>query len=136
MGEVNKVHAVPGRGLEGERYLSETGTFASDRRRDSEVTLMALEDLRAMALAVGVTLSPGDVRRNVVTQGTGRRALVGLEFRLGVCGAPSCDPLSEPCRHLAAAGARILKGLVHRSGLQAQIRTEGVVHVGDVIVIG
>jgi MOSC domain-containing protein YiiM len=136
MHALTEVRAVPGRGLEGDRYFSGAGTFTGDPRRDSEVTLMALEDLDAMERETGVRVSPGDVRRNVVTQGADLRALVGLEFSLGAVRLRAMR-LSEPCRHLARlTDERILKGLVHRSGLQAQILTEGVVRVGDAIVIG
>ena len=69
MHALTEVRAVPGKGLEGDRYFSGAGTFTGDQRRDSEVTLMALEDLHAMEQETGVRLSPGDVRRNVVTQG-------------------------------------------------------------------
>jgi MOSC domain-containing protein YiiM len=131
-----EVRAVPGRGLEGDRYFSGNGTFTGDHRRDSEVTLMALEDLRAMERETGVTLAPGDVRRNVVTEGVDLRALVGLEFNVGAVRLRATR-LSEPCRHLARlTDERILKGLVHRSGLQVQVLTEGVVRVGDAIVMG
>ena len=96
---------------------------------------MAVEDLRTMERETGVTLEPGDVRRNVVTQGADLRALVGREFSLGTVRLRATR-LSEPCRHLARlTDDRVLKGLVHRSGLQAQILTEGVVRVGDAIVI-
>ena len=136
MRAVTEVRAVPGRGLEGDRYFDGTGTFTGDPRRDSEVTLMALEDLDAMERETGVRLSPGDVRRNVVTQGADLRALVGLDFSLGAVRLRAMR-LCEPCRHLARlTDERILKGLAHRSGLQAQILTEGVVRVGDAIVVG
>ncbi len=136
MQPLTEVRAVPGKGLAGDRYFSGAGTFTGDQRRDSEVTLMALEDLHAVERETGVRLSPGDVRRNVVTQGADLRALVGLEFRVGAVRLRATR-LSEPCRHLARlTDARILRGLVHRSGLQAQILTEGVVRVGDAIVTG
>jgi MOSC domain-containing protein YiiM len=136
MRALTEVRAVPGRGLEGDRYFAGNGTFTGDARRDSEVTLMALEDLHAMERETGARLSPGDVRRNVVTQGADLRALVGREFSLGPVRLRATR-LSEPCRHLARlTDDRVLKGLVHRSGLQAQILTEGVVRIGDAIVIG
>jgi MOSC domain-containing protein YiiM len=131
-----EVRAVPGRGLEGDRYFLGAGTFTGDQRRDSEVTLMALEDLQAMEEETGVKLSPGDVRRNVVTESVDLRALVGHEFRVGTVRLRATR-LSEPCRHLATlTDGRVLKGLAHRSGLQAQILTEGVIRLGDVIMIG
>ena len=130
-----EVRAVPGRGLEGDRYFSGTETFTGDDRRDSEVTLIALEDLRALGRETSVKLAPGDVRRNVVTEGVDLRALVGLEFNVGAVRLRA-SRLSEPCHHLARlTDERILRGLAHRSGLQVQVLTEGVVQVGDVIVM-
>jgi MOSC domain-containing protein YiiM len=136
MRALTEVRAVPGKGLEGDRYFAGAGTFTGDQRRDSEVTLMAVEDLHAMERETGVKLSPGDVRRNVVTEGADLRALVGREFSLGSVRLRAIR-LSEPCRHLARlTDERVLKGLVHRSGLQAKILTEGVIRTGDAIVIG
>jgi hypothetical protein len=59
------------------------------------------------------------------------------------CGLPNENtrlgvPLG-PREHVVCADEKTgrggLKGLVHRSGLQAQVLTEGVVGVGDAIVI-
>jgi hypothetical protein len=93
MRALTEVRAVPGNGMEGDRYFSGAGTFTGDQRRDSEVTLMALEDLHAMEQETGVRLSPGDMRRNVVTQGADLRALVGLESAWGrFASAPHGSP--------------------------------------------
>jgi hypothetical protein len=59
MRALTEVRAVPGPGLEGDRYFSGAGTFTGDPRRDSEVTPMALEGLDAMERETGVRLSPG-----------------------------------------------------------------------------
>ena len=59
--------------------------------------------------------------------------LVGRSFRVGeveVRGIRLCDP----CRHLEAMTcAGVLRGLIHRGGLRAQILGEGVWKVGDPI---
>jgi MOSC domain-containing protein YiiM len=135
MREVAEVRAVPGKGLEGDRYFNGAGTFTGDHRRDSEVTLIAVEDLSAMARETNVSLQPGDARRNVVTEGVDLRTLVGREFRLGLVRLRGVR-LSEPCRHLAKlTDDRVLRGLVHRSGLQAAILDEGMLRVGDPVVV-
>jgi len=135
MREVAEVRAVPGKGLEGDRYFNSAGTFTGDHRRDSEVTLIAVEDLSAMARETNVSLQPGDARRNVVTEGVDLRTLVGREFRLGLVRLRGVR-LSEPCRHLAKlTDDRVLRGLVHRSGLQAAILDEGMLRVGDPVVV-
>ena len=44
--------------------------------------------------------------------------------------------LCEPCAHLERlTSKKVVKGLVHKGGLRAQILTEGIIHVGDRIVI-
>lgn len=134
MRALTEVLAVPGKGLEGDRYFNGAGTFTGNQKRDSEVTLIALEDLRAMAKETGVILEPGDVRRNVVTAGVDLRTLVGREFCVGGVTLRGVR-LSEPCRHLARLTEdRVLRGLVHRSGLQAAILTEGTLRVGDPVL--
>ena len=78
--------------MEGDRYFSGAGTITGHERRESQVTLIALEDIRAMEKETGVTLGPGDVRRNVVAEGVNLRELVGKEFRVGAsaCGGSAC----------------------------------------------
>jgi len=43
--------------------------------------------------------------------------------------------LCEPCQYLEelTARPRLMSGLLHRGGLRAQILTEGLIRVGDVI---
>ena len=43
----------------------------------------------------------------------------------------------EPCNYLAKKTTpAVLRGLLHKGGLRAQILTEGVLRVGDTIAIG
>jgi MOSC domain-containing protein YiiM len=60
-------------------------------------------------------------------------ALVGAKFKVGsavVRGTRLC----EPCAHLAGlVDPRVLKELVHRGGLRAEIVTSGVARLGDPI---
>ena len=74
-----------------------------------------------------------DSRRNVVTRGVPLNHLVGKEFWIGevkVRGLRLC----EPCSHLQKLShEKVLPGLVNRGGLRAQILTEGMIQVGDVV---
>jgi MOSC domain-containing protein YiiM len=134
MQALTEARAVPGKGLEGDRYYRQAGTFTGDEKRGSELTLIALEDLEAVARETGVAIAPADARRNVLTRGVSLRDLVGRRFNVGEVLLRGAR-LSEPCRHLAElTDPRTLRGLVHRSGLQADILTEGVVRVGDPIL--
>ena len=130
-----KARAVPGRGLEGDRYFTLTGTFSPNPQKpDYEVTLIQVEHLEALAAASGRPFSAKDARRNVVTEGVDLNALVGREFKLGnvrIRGIRLC----EPCNYLAKQTfPEVLRGLVHKGGLRAQILSEGWIQVGDPLV--
>jgi MOSC domain-containing protein YiiM len=129
---VDQAHAVPGKGLEGDRYFMQVGTF-SKPQPDRELTLIEIEAIEALQNESGIELEPGAARRNVITRGAPLNHLVGREFQVGdirVRGLRLC----EPCSHLARLTCDgVLPGLVHRGGLRAEILTEGVIRPGDVV---
>lgn len=118
--------AVAGVGLEGDRYARGRGTFASGRPGSA---------LTIVDAAVLDELGPGlDHRRNVVVRGTDLNALVGRTFTLGEA---TCRGrrLCEPCAHLDRLnGGGVLRPLVHRGGLRADIVVGGEIRVGDQLV--
>jgi MOSC domain-containing protein YiiM len=125
--------AIPGVGLEGDRYALKLGTFYKPEP-DRELTLIEAEAVEAMRRDYGVELAAGDARRNIVTRGVALNHLVGKEFTVGdvrIRGIRLC----EPCDHLQRlTGKPVLKGLLHRGGLRAQILTGGTIHAGDEVV--
>ncbi len=134
MVEVPCVRAVPGRGLEGDRYFLNTGTFSpSPQKPDFELTLIEQENIDAFAQASGLPFMASQARRNIVTLGVKLNELVGREFWLGevrVSGLRLC----EPCNYLAKISfPETLKGLVHKGGLRAQILSEGIIRSGDAV---
>src|SRR3954453_21199812 len=79
-----EVHAVPGRGLEGDRYFAGGGTFTeSGRGGGTDVTLMELEALARLRAEYDIDLRPNETRRNIATQGISLDQLIGREFRVG-----------------------------------------------------
>jgi MOSC domain-containing protein YiiM len=133
---LKQVVAIPGSGLEGDRYALKTGTFY-EPSPDYELTLIEGEAVEALKREIQVEFAPGDARRNIVTRNVPLNHLVGKEFTIGevrIRGIRLC----EPCDHLEKlTGKKILKGLIHRGGLRAQILTKGTIRVGDKIeVIG
>ena len=121
---VDSVAALPGRGLDGDRYAKGKGTFSSPGR-GYELTLVEADVLDA------VGLSWEGARRNIVTRGISLNALVGRRFHIG---SVTCigRRLAEPCSHLEKlARPGLLRPLVHRGGLRADILTAGTIAVGD-----
>ena len=129
------VRAIPGRGLEGDRYFNGIGTFSPHPQKpDYEVTLIQREHVDLFAATSGIAFTARDARRNLVTVGVDLNALVGRDFRGGpvlIRGIRLC----EPCDYLAKkTSPEILHGLLHKGGLRAQILSEGEIRVGDALV--
>jgi MOSC domain-containing protein YiiM len=122
---VGEAVAHAGRGLEGDRYHEQRGTFTHPHARGHDLTLIEAEALEGLAIA------PPDARRNVVTRGIDLNALVGKRFLVG---GVECmgQRLCEPCAHLQRLTyPGTLRELVHRGGLRADVLTDGVIRVGD-----
>ena len=125
--QVDRVDAVPGRGLEGDRYHEGRGTF-SGPGRGYELTLVEAEALEAVGLSWELA------RRNLITRGIALNELVGRRFTIG---AVECAGrrLAEPCAHLEKLSRPgILRPLVHRAGLRADILVGGPIARGDRII--
>ncbi len=131
LGAVEEVRAVPGKGLEGDRYYRKTGTYSNHPGSGREVTLIESEAQEALKRDYGIELDPGSTRRNIVTRGVALNHLVGREFRVGKVKLKGVR-LCEPCSHLEELTQKgVQRGLVHRGGLRAEVLTEGIIRVGD-----
>lgn len=130
MQSVDEVRAIPGRGLEGDRYFDNKGRAPEVKR---ELTLIEAEAIEAFKSELNVDYGLSDSRRNVVTRGVPLNHLVGKEFWVGEVKARGIM-LCEPCAHLQKLTVKqVLPGLVHRAGLRAQILTEGTIRVGATV---
>ena len=130
---IQEAHAIPGRGIEGDRYYLGTGHFSKQGKESYEITLIETEALEGLRREYGCELSPLNARRNIATVGVPLNHLVWKEFYVGevkLLGRRLC----EPCFHLTTlTDALALGGLLHRGGLRAQILTEGMIRPGDTI---
>jgi MOSC domain-containing protein YiiM len=133
------VRAVPGRGLEGDRYFTENGTFSERRlpgREITELTLIESEVIQHLRLDWGLDVADTDGRRNLVTRGVALNDLVGSEIAVGevrLRGASLC----EPCVSLVKSPEHrhLLRALAHKGGLRAEILSEGTIALGDPIAV-
>lgn len=133
MVSVKEARAISGKGLEGDRYFTQTGTYSKKPRPDREVTLIEVEAIEALAREYKIALEPGAARRNIVTRGVPLNHLVGREFRVGDVTLRGLR-LCEPCAHLERLShSGVGEALIHRGGLRAQILTDGLIRVGDSI---
>lgn len=132
---VEEARAVAGHGLEGDRYAAKAGTFTprSGGPRGYDLTLIEAEVLDALLLPEGRRLGYAAARRNVITRGIDLNALVGRRFRVGEVECIG-QRLCEPCAHLEHLTTKgVLRGLIHRGGLRADVLTDGQISTGTVI---
>ena len=121
---VHSASALAGKGLEGDRHFHEEG--AKPGQALTLIEAEALEDVR---------LTGAQSRRQVVVRGVRLNDLVGRRFRVGDVECLGVE-LCEPCLHLQQlTRPGIIKDLVHRGGLRADIRSDGSIAVGDLVVI-
>ncbi len=110
------------------------GGIVGDRYGDSRtLTLIESEALEGLRADTGVELSAAASRRQVLTRGIRLNDLVGERFTVG---GVECvgQELCEPCRHLQSlTEPEVLRGLVHRGGLRADIVSGGRIAVGDTV---
>jgi MOSC domain-containing protein YiiM len=132
---VEEVQALAGRGLAGDRYAAKAGTFTPPGGTGAgyDLTLIQAEVLDELVLAGDRQLGYAEARRNLITRGINLNSLVGRRFRIGEV---ECfgRRLCEPCSHLERLTTKgVLRGLIHRGGLRADILNDGRIGIGSAI---
>jgi len=121
---VESIRAIAGQGLEGDRYF-----FPDGAKPGLALTLVETE------VVADVRLEPGQTRRQITVRGVRLNKLIGKRFRVGPVLCRGIE-ICEPCLHLQdVTRPGIIKDLVHRGGLNADILTDGTISVGDEIVM-
>jgi MOSC domain-containing protein YiiM len=121
---VQAASALAGKGLQGDRHFYQEGAAPGEA-----LTLIEAEVLESVGLT-GV-----ESRRQVVVRGVRLNDLVGKRFRVGDLECLGVE-LCEPCLHLQQlTRPGIIKELIHRAGLNADILNDGRISVGDAVVV-
>ena len=113
---------VTAEGVVGDRYA-----------QSRDLTLIEAEALEGLRDETGIELTPAESRRQVLVRGIRLNDLVGEHFTVGgveCVGQEWC----EPCNHLQGlTQPGVMRGLVHRAGLRADIVSGGRIAVGDAV---
>ncbi|MDX1587347.1 MAG: MOSC domain-containing protein [Oleiphilaceae bacterium] len=131
------VQARLGAGIVGDRHYRPRGTAPA-----TQITLIAEEAVSAFNQAHGLSVPPGEFRRNLITCGVDLNALPGREFSVGAVrlrGIEPCDPCSVLGRILQQPDLtppQVVKALMGQGGLRAEVLSTGVIRVGDAVVTG
>jgi len=136
MVSVREIQAIAGKGVEGDRYYLKTGTYSKTTGTGREVTLIEIEAIEALGREYGIEIDAAQARRNIVTRGVALNHFIDREFAVGEAmfrGTRLC----EPCARLEKLTVKgVMRGLIHRGGLRADIVRGGLIRVGDTISTG
>jgi MOSC domain-containing protein YiiM len=104
-----------------------------DRHGHKDITLFEAEAIEDLKSNSGIDLKPSEIRRNVMTRGVALNDLLGHRIRVGEVEAVVTE-LCHPCNHLQSlTQPGVLKGLVNRGGLNADVLQGGAIRVGDAV---
>ena len=108
------------------------GDHASSRTGRRQVTLIAAEQLAAIASFLGLAdVDPGRVRRNVVLAGINPAVLRASRFRIGAVvleGTGECHPCSRMEEEFGTGGYNAVRG---HGGITARVVSGGTIRIGD-----
>ena len=117
----DQVQVNTGAGIEGDRY------------GHKDITLFEAEAIEGLKADTGIELQPREIRRNVMTRGIALNDLLGHRIRVGEVEAVVTE-LCHPCNHLQSLTyPGVLRGLVKRGGLNADVVAGGAIRLGDQI---
>lgn len=135
MQEIEKVRAIAGVGLEGDRYALGKGAWSnSTRKAVRHVSLISLEAVQLSNLELDIPFLIHETRRNIITTCTTDELndLVGKMFKVGnviMRGTELCDPCVRPS--VIAKKKGFEKAFVGRGGLRAEICSSAEITIGD-----
>ncbi len=133
---VNSVHAVQGKGLEGDRYFHKQGTFNKPQLSQGvrEISILPYEALEACNARLNTSLNFLDLRRNLIIKDFDASLLENKVFTIGTAQfriVRTCPP----CRYLSRLlNEDMMTGLKYIGGHRAIIVKSGFITVVDKII--
>ena len=135
---VNQIVLEIGKGIFGDRYYNQEGTFSNkgEIEPDRDVTLIEIEKIDALNKEYDLNITAEDFRRNIVVSNCDLNSLVGKEFQIGEVVLKGLR-LCEPCKYLSNKldNEKVLSQMVHKAGLRAQIIKGGSIDLNSQVEV-
>ena len=125
---VNQAYLEKGKGIVNDRYY---GNF---KEKKEQVTLINLEEINAFNNQVNQNIEPKDFRRNIIVSGIDLNKLIDKQIKINQV-ILKIHEICQPCKYLQERLKlpSLVKLLVNKSGVRAEIIKSGNLSVGDTI---
>jgi len=125
---VNQAYLEKGKGIVNDRY------YENFKEKKEQVTLISLEEINAFNNQVNQNIEPKDFRRNIVVSGIDLNKLIDKQIKINQV-ILKIHEICQPCKYLQdrLKLPSLVKLLVNKSGVRAEIIKSGNLSVGDTI---
>ena len=125
---VNQVYLEKGKGIVNDRY------YENFKEKKEQVTLINLEEINAFNNQVNQNIEPKDFRRNIIVSGIDLNKLIDKQIKINQV-ILKIHEICQPCKYLQdrLKLPSLVKLLVNKSGVRAEIIKSGNLSVGDTI---
>ena len=135
---LNQIVLEAGKGIFGDRYYNQEGTFSNkgEIEPDRDVTLIEIEKIDALNKEHNLDITAEDLRRNIVVSNCDLNSLVDKEFQIGEVVLKGLR-LCEPCKYLSDKlnNEEVLSQMIHKAGLRAQIIKSGSIDLNSQVEV-
>ena len=125
---VNQAYLEKGKGIVNDRY------YENFKEKKEQVTLINLEEINAFNNQVNQNIEPKDFRRNIIISGIDLNKLIDKQIKINQV-ILKIHEICQPCKYLQdrLKLPSLVKLLVNKSGVRAEIIKSGNLSVGDTI---
>ena len=125
---VNQAILEKGKGIVNDRY------FENFKEKKEQVTLISLEDINNFNNQIKKDIDAKDFRRNIIVSGINLNELINKKIKINEITLKIYE-ICQPCKYLQdrLKIPGLVKMLVNKSGVRAEILNSGSISVGDVI---
>ena len=127
---VNQAILERGKGIVNDRYH---GNF---KEKKEQVTLINLEEINDFNNQIKHNIDAKDFRRNIIISGINLSELVNKKIKINEV-TLKIHEICQPCRYLQSRLKipNLVKRLLNKSGVRAEILSSGCLSVGDIVRI-
>ena len=126
-----------------EAYLESNAGIVGDRyynnyeKPSDQITLIEQEIIEDFEKKINQKIEHKDFRRNVITEGIPLTKLISKKIRIGNEVVLKIHEICEPCNYLQKKLKidSLVKLLVNKSGVKAEIITSGKIKINDKLII-